>query len=168
MFLHGHCVHSILLFYIFFSFALRDLFWMDLCRLRNVCFRFSAATNISDTNEISASSTEIKTSSAPGQSLSPKPGTPISSSLTELTPVQPSICQAYTPLPSFPAQFSSKNTTKICYRTKARHQNTCRSWNLQFSDNMFGLLSIFFIDITPIKSERLVCTAVESYLCFTF
>ncbi|XP_052770701.1 paired box protein Pax-8-like isoform X2 [Mya arenaria] len=47
----------------------------------------------------------------PGHTPSPKPGTPHNGDLTELTPVQPSLSQAYTPLPSFPAQFSSQGST---------------------------------------------------------
>lgn len=109
-------VHAWILFIqtalLFVFFCMHSFLIFD-CAGYIVYFRFSAATNNSDTNTTSASSTDINSSSAPGQTHSPKPGTPISSSLTELTPVQPSLSQAYTPLPSFPAQFSSKKI-QIC------------------------------------------------------
>lgn len=71
---------------------------------------YEAVSNHNDAT--TGNSAAIISNTNSGTAPSPKPGTPISGNLTELTPVQPSLSQAYTPLPSFPAQFSSQaNTT---------------------------------------------------------
>ncbi|XP_060570739.1 paired box protein Pax-8-like isoform X2 [Ruditapes philippinarum] len=69
----------------------------------------AASNNTETTSTTNPAAINSNTSSA--TSPSPKPGTPISGNLTELTPVQPTLSQAYTPLPSFPAQFSSQAST---------------------------------------------------------
>ena len=69
-------------------------------------------TNIDTTNN-NITNTETITNQVTGNpgTPSPKPGTPSNPSgdLTVLTPVQPTLSQDYTPLPSFPTQFSSKH-----------------------------------------------------------
>lgn len=73
-------------------------------------------SNTTNNNQPSANinSTNINNKT---NSPSPKPGTPLQvvgggpgSNLTELKPVQPTLTQGYTPLPSFSGQFTSKNT----------------------------------------------------------
>ncbi|XP_045213894.2 paired box protein Pax-8-like isoform X3 [Mercenaria mercenaria] len=71
---------------------------------------YEAASNNTETTTTN-NSAAINSNTSSATSPSPKPGTPISGNLTELTPVQPTLSQAYTPLPSFPAQFSSQAST---------------------------------------------------------
>ena len=74
---------------------------------------FSATITTSTNNENTTAGTTTVVNQTTGNTgtPSPKPGTPSNPSgdLTVLTPVQPSISQEYTPLPSFPTQFSSKH-----------------------------------------------------------
>ncbi|XP_052265604.1 paired box protein Pax-8-like isoform X2 [Dreissena polymorpha] len=72
---------------------------------------YEAASNNSQSGAVNVNQTVITNTPTPGHTPSPKPGTPINGNLTELTPVQSTLGQTYTPLPSFPAQFSSQGTT---------------------------------------------------------